>query len=94
MSKTFSGTLVKYDVHVGNGDTVTMQGESIAVDKIIHQMRTWQPMYKALKSLLNNLPVSELEIARECWGNTNTNIIIQARKEAEAALDAAGGSDE
>lgn len=48
-------------------------------------------MLEALELLLASLPESEIEIARECWGNTNTKIILFARNQVKAAIDAAKG---
>ena len=39
-----------------------------------------------LRTLVNHLPESEIELAREVWGNTNTGIIIDVRKEAADTL--------
>ena len=41
----------------------------------------------AARRLLNNLPDSEIELAREAWGNTNTRIIKDHRDALAAALD-------
>ena len=38
------------------------------------------------RRMLNSLPVSEIEIAREALGNTNTRIILVAHDELAAAL--------
>ena len=38
------------------------------------------------RRMLNSLPVSEIEIAREALGNTNTRIILVARDELATAL--------
>jgi len=46
---------------------------------------------EALTRMLNNLPVSEIEIAREAWGSSNTRCVLDARELAEAALKAARG---
>ncbi|MHC4413325.1 MAG: hypothetical protein ACYSW6_10235 [Planctomycetota bacterium] len=43
-------------------------------------------LYEALRNLVNNLPESEIEIAREAWGNTNTRIVSEAREAARQAL--------
>lgn len=45
----------------------------------------------ALTCLTNAIPESEIEIARECWGNTNTNVVLHWRGEALKVIDAAGG---
>jgi hypothetical protein len=38
--------------------------------------------------LINQLPESEIELAREVWGNTNTQIILAARRALAEALKA------
>jgi len=38
------------------------------------------------EALLNALPEYEIELAREVWGNTNTRIVLEKRRELEAAL--------
>lgn len=43
-------------------------------------------LVKRLRTLVNHLPESEIELAREVWGNTNTGIIIDVRKEAADTL--------
>ena len=48
-------------------------------------------MYEALKNLVNNLPESALEEAREIWLNTNTHIALDARAKAVQALAKADG---
>ena len=48
---------------------------------------------EALKRMVNNLPEPEIELAREVWGNTNTQIILVARTEAQAAIQAAEGGE-
>jgi hypothetical protein len=42
----------------------------------------------ALKNLINHLPESEIELAREVWGNTNTRLILEYREEARQKLAA------
>ena len=41
---------------------------------------------QALGRFLRIFPRSEIEMARECWGNTNTHLVIEGRKDLEAAL--------
>ena len=36
-----------------------------------------------ITDLLNALPHSEIELAREVWGNTNTNLVHEKRKKLE-----------
>ena len=42
----------------------------------------------ALENLVNHLPESEIELAREVWGNTNTRLILEYREEARQVLAA------
>ena len=44
---------------------------------------------EASRGLVNNLPELEIEVAREAWGNTNTNVILHWRNQVLKAL---GGS--
>ena len=39
-------------------------------------------MLKALRTLVNSLPVPEIELARSAWGNTNTACVLEARAKA------------
>jgi hypothetical protein len=41
---------------------------------------------EALRGVIKNLPESEIELAREVWGNTNTRIILDSFAEAERIL--------
>lgn len=36
---------------------------------------------QAAKDLIHHLPEDEIELAREVWGNTNTNLVINYRKQ-------------
>jgi uncharacterized membrane protein YccC len=40
-----------------------------------------------VSNLINNLPEIEIEVAREAWGNTNTRIILDARRALAAWLE-------
>jgi len=42
---------------------------------------------QAAKTYMNNTPESEIELAREVWGNTNTRIVLDTRRALAAALD-------
>ena len=44
---------------------------------------------KKARLFMNSLPVDEIELAREVFGNTNTRLILAARSELEAALKGA-----
>ena len=55
----------------------------------IHQLRYENAQLRAaLENLINHLPESEIELAREEWGNTNTRLILEYREEARQALAA------
>ena len=41
----------------------------------------------AARGLFGNLPENEIEIAREAWGNTNTESILYLRNRLAAALE-------
>lgn len=38
------------------------------------------------QEFVNNIPESEMELARDVWGNTNTRIALESRKALAAAL--------
>lgn len=42
---------------------------------------------KAAQEYLNQTPESELEIARDIWGNSNTGAVLTARRKLAAALE-------
>jgi len=46
-----------------------------------------QQLRKALQTLVNNLPESEIELARSVWGNTNTVCVLEARRKAVNLLE-------
>ena len=48
---------------------------------------------EAARFLVNDLTESEIEVARECWGHTNTNMIIVKRNELAAQLHETESSD-
>ena len=39
-------------------------------------------LLEALRTLVNNIPVPEIELARSAWGNTNTACVLEARAKA------------
>ena len=43
-------------------------------------------LLKALRTLVNNLPVPEIELARSAWGNINTACVLEARAKAVEAI--------
>ena len=50
-------------------------------------------LLKTCSNLVKNLPESEVELAREVWGNTNTRLINDAILQAKFALAAAEGEE-
>ena len=45
----------------------------------------------ALRTLVNNIPVPEIELARSAWGNTNVACVLEAREKAVEAIAKAEG---
>jgi len=45
----------------------------------------------ALRTLVNNIPVPEIELARSAWGNTNTACVLEARAKAVEEIAKAEG---
>jgi len=56
-------------------------------DQVEKAKQDYQEMSVVLRNLVNNLPQTEIELAREVWGNTNTRIVSEARKDAALFLD-------
>ena len=48
-------------------------------------------LLEALRTLVNNIPIPEIELARSAWGNTNTTCILEARAKAVEAIAQAEG---
>ena len=44
-----------------------------------------------LRTLVNNLPIPEIELARSAWGNTNTACVLEARAKAVEEIAKAEG---
>ena len=70
-------------------------------NNITHHIIIYCPLHEsapqlraALKNLINHLPESEIELAREVWGNTNTRLILEYREEARQILADSGGMEE
>ncbi len=40
----------------------------------------------ALRTLVNNIPIPEIELARSAWGNTNVACVLDARAKAVEAI--------
>jgi hypothetical protein len=51
-----------------------------------HLIAAAPDLYEALKTIVTNLPNSEIELAYEVWGTTNTRIILQVIEMAKQAL--------
>jgi len=48
-------------------------------------------LLEALRTLVNNIPVPEIELARSAWGNTNTACVLEARAKAAEEIAKAEG---
>jgi len=64
------------------------QLRAILIDRIAELERQNAQLRAALENLINHLPESEIELAREVWGNTNTRLILEYREEARQELAA------
>lgn len=94
MSNEFSGTLAKYEVNVGNGQTVTMQGYVDDLDNIVAQMKAYDLILESNKRLIQAIRdiQKEARYTRLVIGaDLSDEIFILAEKEVEAALEAARG---
>ena len=50
-------------------------------------------LLEALRTLVNNIPVPEIELARSAWGNTNTACVLEARAKAVEEIAKAAGDN-
>jgi hypothetical protein len=51
-------------------------------------------LYEALRTLVNNIPVPEIELARSVWGNTNVACVLDARAKAVEVITEMEGYDD
>ena len=52
----------------------------------INVLAALKGVVEAADFLVRNLPECEIELTREAWGNTNTNIVLKRRNTFAAAL--------
>jgi len=60
-----------------------------AADELAALNARVEELEKKARLFVNSLPVDEIELARDVFGNTNTRLILVARSELEAALKGA-----
>lgn len=93
---TIQDTLPTPNTHANAHDTLAPQlRERIAAlegqlaawqDNEANMRRELEAVKAAALNLLGVLPIFEIEIAREAWGNTNTRLVLEYRDKLQAAL--------
>ena len=62
-------------------------------DKLVILEQHNRELLAALRTLVNNITVPEIELARSAWGNTNVACVLEARDKAVKAIAKAEGEN-